>query len=764
MSDKPTSSMKKRLNGFVWVIIFIVICYLVYTMVKISIINASQWQELASSQQLKSTTITAPRGAIYDANMDILAQSATVYTIYVDPVLIRQNIEDSEEAAEESIKQHAEDPTVEVLQPLTLDGITARLSQMLEIEQQEILSKCMKENRYQEIKKNVEKDKADEIREYAEENGISGIGATESSKRFYPENTLAASVIGHLHYDGYGIYGLEAYYDDYLSGVDGKTLIATDNRGNEIPYEYKQSYVAQAGDSLVLNIKIPIQSALENALQKCVETHAPKERATGIVMDPNTGAVLAMATTYGYDLNNPADILDPGVAAAIAAMPEGDEKTEAQSKAWATQWKNKAVSEIYYPGSVFKVITASSALEEQTITTEQGFQCGQVVQIADIPYHCWAEYDHGMQTLRDAMMNSCNPAFIRIGQTLGTELFGDYFEAYGFTEPTGIDLPGEASSIFVSKKDMSIVDLASSSFGQANKITPIEMITAYSAVINGGYLITPQVVDKIIDSNGNVVKDFEPVVKRQVISNEVSAKMREILEYVVENAKSGNAYIQGYKIGGKSGTSQKIDIDPTGTHDYVGSYCAFAPADDPQVIVLIVVDDPQGGEYYGSQVAAPYAREVLENILPYMGIYPEYTEEELSKIAVVVKNTEYSDVNDAKSTLEALGLKVNVVGTGDSVVTQVPSSGSMRKGGTVILYTDQNAVAETTTVPSLAGLSLEQAQAALDEAGLNLLPNGSAAYEPGATAGYDQNPAAGMMVYKGQIVSVTFYPQTVSSQ
>ena len=242
MSDKPTSSMKKRLNGFVWVIIFIVICYLVYTMVKISIINASQWQELASSQQLKSTTITAPRGAIYDANMDILAQSATVYTIYVDPVLIRQNIEDSEEAAEESIKQHAEDPTVEVLQPLTLDGITARLSQMLEIEQQEILSKCMKENRYQEIKKNVEKDKADEIREYAEENGISGIGATESSKRFYPENTLAASVIGHLHYDGYGIYGLEAYYDDYLSGVDGKTLIATDNRGNEIPYEYKQSY------------------------------------------------------------------------------------------------------------------------------------------------------------------------------------------------------------------------------------------------------------------------------------------------------------------------------------------------------------------------------------------------------------------------------------------------------------------------------------------------------------------------------------------
>lgn len=756
--------MKKRLNGFVWPIIFLVIGYLIYTMVKLSIVNASQWQELASSQQLKSTTITAPRGAIYDCNMGILAQSATVYTIYVDPVLLRQNIEDSVEAAEQSIKDHAEDPKAEIVEPLTLDGITAKLAELLEMDQPEIMNKCMKENRYQELKKNIEKDKADVIREYASENGISGIGATESSKRFYPENTLAASVIGHLHYDGYGIYGLEAYYDDYLSGVDGKTLIATDNRGNEIPYEYKQSYDAQPGDSLVLNIDITIQSALENALMKCVQTYEPLGRATGIVMDPNTGAVLAMATTYGYDLNDPAEITDPGVAAAINAMPEGDEKTEAISTAWATQWKNKAVSEIYYPGSVFKVITSSSALEEQTISVNSSFQCGREYKVADITYHCWAEYDHGMQTLRDAMMNSCNPAFIRIGQTLGTQLFGQYFEAFGFTDITGIDLPGEASSIHVSVDDMSIVDLASSSFGQANKVTAIEMITAYAAVINGGYLITPQVVDKIVDSNGNVVKDFEPVVKRQVISEGVSAQMREILEYVVENAKSGNAYIQGYKIGGKSGTSQKLDIDPTGTHDHVGSYCAFAPADDPQVIVLIVVDDPQNGEYYGSKVAAPYAREVLEATLPYMGIYPEYTAEELDKIAVSVKNTEYSSVNDAKATLEALGLNVNVIGTGDSVVTQVPSSGSMKKGGTVILYTDPNSVAETTTVPSLAGLSLDQAQAALENVGLNLLPNGSAAYEPGATAGYDQNPAAGTVVYKGQIVSVTFHQQTVSSQ
>ena len=348
MSDKPTSSMKRRLNGVVAIVMIAVIAYLVFTMVRLSIIDAAKWQELASSQQLKSTTITASRGTIYDSNMQILAQSATVYTIAVDPVLLARNLE--EEECE-----------------LTLSQVVTELSQMLEMDYTAIETKCLKDNRYQELKKNVEKPQADIIKQYARDNKLSAIIATESSKRFYPENSLAASVIGHLHYDGYGIYGLEAYYDDYLSGTDGKTLIATDNRGNEIPYDYKQSYDAQPGDSLVLNIDITIQSALENALLDCVETHAPLGRATGIIMNPNTGAVYAMASTYGYDLNNPAEITNPITKAEIDAMPEGDDKTNAKSTAWATQWKNKAISEIYFPGSVFKVITASSALEEQTI-------------------------------------------------------------------------------------------------------------------------------------------------------------------------------------------------------------------------------------------------------------------------------------------------------------------------------------------------------------------------------------------------------------
>ena len=744
MSDKPTSSMKRRLNGVVAIVMIAVIAYLVFTMVRLSIIDAAKWQELASSQQLKSTTITASRGTIYDSNMQILAQSATVYTIAVDPVLLARNLE--EEECE-----------------LTLSQVVTELSQMLEMDYTAIETKCLKDNRYQELKKNVEKPQADIIKQYARDNKLSAIIATESSKRFYPENSLAASVIGHLHYDGYGIYGLEAYYDDYLSGTDGKTLIATDNRGNEIPYDYKQSYDAQPGDSLVLNIDITIQSALENALLDCVETHSPLGRATGIVMNPNTGAVYAMASTYGYDLNNPAEITNPITKAEIDAMPEGDDKTNAKSTAWATQWKNKAISEIYFPGSVFKVITASSALEEQTINIGQHFGCGMVYKVADTDFHCWATYDHYSQTLYDAMMNSCNPAFIRIGETLQPALFSKYYAAYGFTEKTGIDLPGEVSSLYVPEERMGPVELGSSSFGQTNKVTAIEMITAYAAVVNGGYLVTPQVVDKIIDSNGNVVKDIEPVIKRQVISEDTSAQMRDVLEYVVENAKGGNSYISGYKIGGKSGTSQKIDEDPTG-HTYVGSYCAFAPADDPQVILLIAVDDPQNGEFYGSQVAAPYATQVLEAILPYLGIYPEYTEEQLEEIAVSIKNTEFADVEDAKATLGALGLNVTVIGNGDSVVTQVPSSGQTKCGSTVILYTEANAVQETATVPSLAGLTLEEAEKRLAEVGLNLLPSGSAAYTDGATAGYDQSQAAGTVVLKGSVVSVTFYPKNVSSQ
>lgn len=744
MSDKPTSVMKRRLNLGVTSIMLAVIIYIIINMVSASINDAAQWQALASAQQLKSRVITAPRGAIYDSNMQILAQSATVYTIYVDPVMLKTYLN------EKDCK-------------LTLDDIVHKLSELLEMDEQTIREKCQMENQYQEIKKNVEKPVADKLREYTAEYELVAVAAAESSKRFYPENSLAASVVGHLHYDGYGIYGLEAYYNEYLSGTNGKTLIAADNRGNEIPYKYKQSYEAKQGDSLVLNLDITIQSSLENALKETVEENMPNERACGIIMNPKTGAIYAMATTYGYDLNNPTEILDPKLAQTINSITNKDTKQTETSKAWARQWKNKAVSEIYFPGSVFKVITASAALEEQTISLNDTFNCGMAYNVAGTTFHCWAEYDHHAQNLNTAMMNSCNPAFIRIGQTLGANLFSQYFKSFGLTEVTGIDLPGEAESLYVAESRMGPVELASSAFGQTNKITAIEMITAYAAVVNGGYLVTPQVVDKIIDTNGNVVKDIEPVTKRQVISEETSKKMQEVLKYTVENAKSGNSYIQGYSIGGKSGTSQKIDIDNTG-HTYVASYCAFAPAEDPEVIVLVLVDDPTGKNFYGSLVAAPTVTKILKDILPYMGIYPEYSGEELEQIPVSVPNTEDKDVADAKNTLEALGLTVKTVGDGKTVIKQMPSEGQMKRGGEVVLYTEAGYVENTVTVPNLSGMTLEQAKSTLAELGLNFLPDGSAAYSAGATAGYNQNYAAGTVVAEGTVISVTFFAKNVTSQ
>ena len=429
-------------------------------------------------------------------------------------------------------------------------------------------------------------------------------------------------MIGHTNYDGDGIYGLESYYNEYLSGVDGRIVTAADKYGTEIPYKYKQSYDAQDGDSLYLNIDMNIQYYLEKALADCVSENKPAERACGIIMNPKTGEVYAMATNYSYDPNEPAEISDDATARKLAMLDENSQKyKDLRLDAWSTEWKNKAISELYFPGSVFKVITGSAALEEKAITLTDVFSCGTSIHVEDRDFNCWSTTDHGAQNLQQAMANSCNPAFVQIGQRLGMEGFFKYLQAYGFTEKTGIDLPGESNAIYMPLENMGQVALASESFGQTNKVTPIQMITAYSAAINGGYLVTPQVVNKIYDCNGNVVKDYQPVIKRQVISEDTSAAMREILENVVSTNTGSNSYIQGYRIGGKSGTSQKIDVDATG-NTYVSSYCAFAPADDPEVIMLVMVDDPQGEKFYGSQVAAPVCTQVLSEVLPYLGFFP----------------------------------------------------------------------------------------------------------------------------------------------
>ena len=777
-SDVPNKIMINRLTRYVVIAMLLLVVWIVIELFKVAVTEADKWQELANSQQVRSTVSPASRGTIYDTNGQVLAQSATVYNVFVDPVMLWQDYlnkrdERIKELNELIAEEHDADKKAAYQQKLastkptqqSFDELVKFLASELGVETETVREKCQNlDSRYEIIKKDVDKTLAVKIENYLSEEKLDGVRCEPSTKRFYPQGALASNVIGHLSYDGDGIYGLEAYYDDYLRGIDGRVITATARDGTEIPYRYRQSYEAQDGNSLVLNIDVNIQYQLEKAMEKSVEKNKPADRACGIIMNPKTGAVYAMATNYSYDPNFPAVVNDEKAASLLAGLDRDSKEYEKiRLDAWSKQWKNKAVSELYYPGSVFKVITGSSALEDKVITLEDTFSCNTFIQVAEAKIHCWSNIDHGFQNLSQAMTNSCNPAFIQIGQRLGKDSFYRYFKAYGFTERTGIDLPGEADPIFHRAENMSIVDLAASSFGQSNKVTPIQMASAFCAVINGGYLYTPQIVDKIVDPKGNVITDNEPVLKRQVISEDVSAQMRAILENVVTTAQGSNAYIKGFRIGGKSGTSQKLDEDAKG-ETYVASYCAFAPADDPEVLMLVMVDQPTGEDYYGSQVAAPICVEVFENILPYLGYFPQYTDEELSTLQVNVPNVEFTQPDDARKTLTELGLKVKVIGNGNTVYKQMPSAVTVEKSSTVILYTEKNYVEQPSIVPNLKGLTRQEAKEALESVGLNLSSEGSAIDQEDAVASDDQSYAANMPAPAGTAVSVTFVSKNISSQ
>ncbi len=772
--------MKRRLNLLIIFPIAVIAGYIAYSIFKVAVLESGYWRALANGQQLQSTVVSASRGTIYDSQGSVLAQSATVYTVYCDPVMLKGFLEKKDKVKselEDLVKTEKNDSKLNDYRERLnkarsgsdiLDELVNFLSQKLTTDTSAVRKALTDESsRYKIIKRDVERSVSTEIEKKLTELDVDGVRCEPTTNRVYPQSSLAANVIGHTDFDGKGIYGIESYYNEQLSGVDGRIITAKDGDGNEIPYRYKQQYNAQNGYNVNLNIDSNIQFMLEKALKDAVAEHKPKYRAAGIVMNPKTAQVLAMATDFSYDPNEPSEITDKATAKALAGMSEeSEEYKKARLDAWSTQWKNKAVSEIYFPGSVFKIFTGASALEENAITLQDTFSCNTLIKIADREFHCWSFVDHGMQDLQTAMVHSCNPAFVQIGLTLGGEKFCDYLDAFGFTDLTGIDLPGESMSITVNntlgKDNIGPVELASSSFGQTNKLTPIQMITAASAVVNGGNLLTPQVVNTITDENGNIVKKNEVIKKRQVISQKTSDEMRTILENVVKTEKSGNCYIQGYRIGGKSGTSQKLDEDPRGT-TYVSSYCAFAPADDPQVIMLVLVDEPTGDKYYGSQVAAPVCVSVMTEMLPYLEIFPQYTEEERKTLQVSVPNVQTYKVNSAKQTLENLSLKVTVIGNGENVVKQYPTGVSIENGGTVVLCTDDTRP-DTVTVPSLLGLTRQQAKDLLSSYGLNLTAQGSGASEEGAVAQGDQQATAGRKVPVGTAVSVTFASSTVHSQ
>lgn len=732
MAKQPTVSMKRRINILLVFVVLFGFILMTGRLFFLQVIGGDDYRDRATQQQLRDSTIAAKRGTIYDANMNILAQSATVWTAYLSPVYIS----DDEEA----------------------NLIADKLSEILNVDRETIYKKTQKNTYYEYVKRKIEKDKADEIRAFCKENDISAIGLDEDTKRYYPHNTLASTIIGFTGTDNQGLTGIEAYYDSYLKGTDGRVVSAKNAWGTDMPFEYEKRIEAIDGNSLVLTIDQNIQYYVDKHLETAVKEQKVNNRAACIVMDVNTGGILGMSTKGDFDLNDPFTIYDESVREKIAAL-SGDEKSAELSKQQNQQWRNKAISDPYEPGSVFKIITAAAALEEGVVTANEGFVCTGSHRVGDRNIHCWKTSGHGKETFAQGIMNSCNPVFMTVGARLGGDIFYKYLQAFGLTEKTGIDLPGEATSITHSRKTLqNNVNLASSSMGQSFKITPIQIITAVSAAVNGGNLVTPHVVKQILDSDGSVIENIGSQTKRQVISGETSEQLSLMLEKVVSEGTGKNAYIMGYRIGGKTGTSEKLDkVYAEGEkEDYIMSFLGFAPADDPQVACIVIIDEPRAGEIYGSAVAAPVCGSILGDVLPYMGIEPEYTAEEISKVNVTVPNIVGKTAHMGQAALQKYGLQGTIIGGGDRVVRQVPKAGqTVPRGGKVIIYTEENTEQKTVTVPNLIGLSATEVTTRLTALGLNAKVMGGGIDQSGCLSSA-QSIAAGEKVPIGTVVEVTF--------
>ncbi len=758
-TNAPTAKMKFRANVVIQIAMVIFSCFIICKLFKVSVIDNSKYEALANNYHFGTMRLEAQRGAIYDATGTPLAWSATVYNVYIDPQLFRDEMEDVEKnnetkkaAAEKSGKSAKDLIDVSMLK----ENIAVYLAGKLNLEKEDVLEAFEAEGRYYILQTQVEKNIANEIDNYFDNLNLVSFATEATTKRYYPQEELAASVIGFTNGDGDGQYGLEYQYNDYLAGVDGRIISAQAANGEEMPYRYSTTYEAENGSSLYLTLDTTLQYYLEKAISEMSVEFNVQQRACGIIMNPKTGAIYAMATYPSFDLNQPSVIYDTTVAKKLDSLT-GQEYSDAYQEARETQWKNKAISEIHFPGSVFKVVTTAAAMEEKLIDLQNdSFYCNGSFTVMGETIGCSNRNGHGAQSFTKALTNSCNPAFMEIGLRLGTSKFSYYFKGFGLTEKTGIDLPGEANSLYISEDVMSNVDLASSSFGQANKVTPIQTITAYAAAINGGKLVTPYLVEQIVDADGNIVMEHQTEEKRQVVSEATSQTVREQLEAVVENNPTHNAYIEGYRIGGKSGTAEKLDEYDGVEMKYAASYGCFAPADDPEVIMLIIADEPDNTiNYYGSAVVTPYAKTVMSEILPYLGFYPEYTDEEYAERNVTIPMMTEKSLENAKSTLDDMGLTYEVIGEGNRVLSQCPRTGSViEKGGKVILYTEENVEPQVVKVPNLLNMTASEANAALTQLGLNIVTLGASSEDANAKVQF-QSEEAGTSVEIGTVISLT---------
>jgi peptidoglycan glycosyltransferase len=720
-------------RSFVLMILMGVVMFvlLFFRLFDLQITRHEELQGKAVNQQTRRTVVTANRGTIYDAGGNILAISSSAETIILSPLEIDNAVNDTENPVS-----------------WTKESLAAGLAEILGKDASAIRKRMDNvKSQYEVIQLRADEDTAAKVRSYVDENKIAGVHLVADTKRYYPYGSLAAQVIGFVGDENTGLYGLEAYYEKELEGQSGLVISSKDQAENDMLYTYEQYFAAKNGSDLTLTLDTTIQYYLEKGIESMVDKFSAANGASGIVMDAKTGGILAMASYPNYDLNDFLTVSDLTLQERI----ERGESTVADMQ--LLQWRNKALNDTYEPGSTFKILTLSAALEEGVVDKTTTVNCGGSVNISGYTIHCSNKNGHGLQTLVQSVGNSCNPAFINYGLRIGSEKFYEYMRSFGLMNTTGIDLGGEAVGVFAADSSFTQLDLACYAFGQNFTVTPLALIAAQAACVNGGYLHTPYLVERITDSDGNVTYRHDDTPVRQVISEQTSATVRECLEYVVASGTGKNGQVAGYRIGGKTGTADKGQ-----TGDVVVSFLCFAPADDPQVIMLITMDTPSratGTYVSGGNMVAPTASTVMAEILPYLGVEPSYSAEELLGMDTTVPNVIGMSVEEAKTKLKDRALSYKIVGDGETITDQTPAGGAIIPGkSSVILYVGEEKSTDKCVVPHLIGKTPSEANTTATAAGLLIRFSGTTGSESSSVRVLSQSIDEGTEVEAGTVITV----------
>ena len=720
-------------RSFVLMILMGVVMFvlLFFRLFDLQITRHEELQGKAVNQQTRRTVVTANRGTIYDAGGNILAISSSAETIILSPLEIDNAVNDTENPVS-----------------WTKESLAAGLAEILGKDASAIRKRMDNvKSQYEVIQLRADEDTAAKVRSYVDENKIAGVHLVADTKRYYPYGSLAAQVIGFVGDENTGLYGLEAYYEKELEGQSGLVISSKDQAENDMLYTYEQYFAAKNGSDLTLTLDTTIQYYLEKGIESMVDKFSAANGASGIVMDAKTGGILAMASYPNYDLNDFLTVSDQTLQERI----ERGESTVADMQ--LLQWRNKALNDTYEPGSTFKILTLSAALEEGVVDKTTTVNCGGSVNISGYTIHCSNKNGHGLQTLVQSVGNSCNPAFINYGLRIGSEKFYEYMRSFGLMNTTGIDLGGEAVGVFAADSSFTQLDLACYAFGQNFTVTPLTLISAQAACVNGGYLHTPYLVERIADSDGNVTYRHDDTPVRQVISEQTSATVRECLEYVVASGTGKNGQVAGYRIGGKTGTADKGQ-----TGDVVVSFLCFAPADDPQVIMLITMDTPSratGTYVSGGNMVAPTASTVMAEILPYLGVEPSYSAEELLGMDTTVPNVIGMSVEEAKAKLKDRALSYKIVGDGETITDQTPAGGAIIPGkSSVILYVGEEKSTDKCVVPHLIGKTPSEANTTATAAGLLIRFSGTTGSESSSVRVLSQSIDEGTEVEAGTVITV----------